>query len=270
MDIVPFAIAFGAAVAAGGINAIAGGGTLITYPTLNLLIGLPGKMANATNTMALWPASLVAAHGFKQAVPFSRSTVLAFCATSAFGALTGATLLKYTAEAQYEQIVPWLILMAAMLFLLQESILRNLSKNTNPTPKESPGDEPNMESRNGHSVAAALVFQFFVGVYGGYFGAGIGIIMLAALSFVKAGDIYQMSYLKNLGAMCINGLATILFGAWGMVEWRYAIVMASGAMLGGFLGTVFGKKIGPKALRLIISLIGCAIALKMLLSVRQH
>ena len=252
-----FFLAFIAAVVAGAINSVAGGGTLLTYPTLFFAAGLPGKIANATNTMALWPASLAGAWGFRHTVPATRKTVLVFGAVSALGAITGAVLLKCTAESQFDAIVPWLILAAALLFLLQEQIMRRAGLNAEATD----GAEP---IRHEGFPLPALVFQFFVGVYGGYFGAGIGIIMLAAMTVMKVGGIYQMSFLKNLGALCINGAATVLFGAWGIVDWRYALLMASGALLGGYCGAGLAKKIGPRALRNAISAIGFIIAAVMI------
>lgn len=251
MSVLLLAIAFVAAFMAGAINSVAGGGTLITYSTLNLLLDLPSKAANATNTMALWPASLAGTLGFRKTRPPSPKIVASFVITSAFGGATGAALLRQTSESQFKIIVPWLILMAALLFLLQGTIAKKLGIG------ESKEGDP---QRSNSTWALVLVFQFFVGVYGGYFGAGIGIIMLAALSYMRVGDIYHMSFLKNFSALAINCTAAGLLGLWGMVDWPIAGIMACGALLGGFFGTGVAKRIGAERMRTAISVIGMLIA----------
>jgi len=250
------------------INSVAGGGTLLTYPTLFYVIKLDAIVANTTNTMALWPASLAGAWGFRTHAPQSRALVLSFSVASALGGITGAILLKHTQAKQFEAIVPWLILMAAVLFLAQERIVGALSEATS-----ADADHPAADNNPGETRAnlpiSALIFQFAVGIYGGYFGAGIGIIMLGALSMLKLGDIYQLSFLKNLGALCINVAATVLFSAWGLVDWRYAVVMAVSAMLGGYAGAGFAKKIGARRLRMAVSIVGFAIEARMLIQQLQ-
>lgn len=234
---------------AGAINSVAGGGTLITFTTLSEIIGLPSKVANATNTMALWPASLAGTWGFRKTHPPSRKIIAGFVITSALGGVAGAALLRQTSESQFRIIVPWLILMAAVLFLMQGQIAKRLG--------EDPHDAP---QRSKFTWAFVLVFQFFVGVYGGYFGAGIGIIMLAALSYMRVGDIYHMSFLKNFGALAINCAAALLLGIWGLVDWPVAGIMASGALLGGICGSGLARKIGAQNLRTAISIVGMLIA----------
>jgi len=252
------AIAFATAVVAGAINSVAGGGTLLTYPTLNLYLHLPSKMANATNTMALWPAALAGAWGFRETRPPSKKIVAIFVLISAVGAMAGAKLLQSTPESQFKVLVPWLILMAAMLLLLQGPINRLFGVGT-------ATEGPPQEHRSKLAWAVAFFFQFFVGVYGGYFGAGIGIIMLAALSFMHVGDIYHMNFLKNFGALAINFSAALLLGIWGMVDWPLAVVMCLGALIGGHFGAGYAKKIGPQRLRAAISMVGLAIAVYMII-----
>lgn len=240
---------------AGAINSVAGGGTLITFTTLSELIGLPAKVANATNSMALWPASLAGTWGFRKTHPPSRKVIASFVITSALGGMTGAALLKKTSETQFKIIVPWLILMAAVLFLMQGHIARRLGLGEH---SEQSGEA--QPQRSAKTWFVALLFQFCVGIYGGYFGAGIGIIMLAALSYMRVGDIYHMNFLKNFGALAVNCAAAALLGIWGMVDWPIAGIMASGALLGGLCGSGFAKKIGAQNLRTAISIVGMLIA----------
>lgn len=245
---------FLSSVVAGAINSVAGGGTLLTFPTLTELIGLPSKVANATNTMALWPGSLAGVWGFRQTHPPSRKVIVSFVITSALGAIVGAALLRQTSENQFKAIVPWLILMAALLFLFQGQIAKRLGF---AEAKPESGDAPQW---SGLTWTLALFFQFLVGIYGGYFGAGIGIIMLAALGCMRMGDIYQMNFLKNFGALAVNFTAAVLLGVWGMVDWPIAGIMCAGSLLGGFCGAGVAKKIGAQNLRTAISIYGFLIA----------
>jgi uncharacterized membrane protein YfcA len=246
-----YALAFAAAMAAGGINSVAGGGTLISFPVAMAILG-DGKIANATNTMALWPASLTGVWGFRKHKPPPGKLMARFAAVSIAGGIAGAVLLKWTSTKQFEAIVPWLILMAAVLFVFQEQISKRFM------PLETSG-EAGPEVERGTSVGA-LIYQFFVGIYGGYFGAGIGIMMLAALGMLGLGDIYRLNYLKNVGALLINMIAALMFGIWGMIHWQLALFMAVGAMIGSLLMAGIARKIGPKALRALVSLIGFSIA----------
>ena len=247
-------LVFLSAVVAGAINSVAGGGTLITFPTLTEFIGLPSKVANATNTMALWPAALAGVWGFRKTHPPSRKLIASFVITSALGGVTGAALLRQTSESQFKVIVPWLILMAAVLFLFQGHIAKRLGL------ADAHADATDAPQRSGSTWALALFFQFFVGVYGGYFGAGIGIIMLATLSYMRVGDIYHMNFLKNFGALAVNCAAALLLGIWGLVNWPIAGIMCGGALLGGLCGSGIAKKIGAQNLRTAISIVGMIIA----------
>ncbi|HYF49072.1 MAG TPA: sulfite exporter TauE/SafE family protein [Planctomycetota bacterium] len=247
------AAVFCASVAAGAINSVAGGGTLISFPTL-MWVGLDSRVANMTNTMGLWPASLTGAWGFRHHKPPPGKLLLRFCLVSLAGGIVGAVLLMITPTKAFDAIVPWLILLAAVLFVLQERISQRFLP-----PVPQPGKFPIDEPERGTS-AKALTFQFVVGVYGGYFGAGIGIMMLAALGMLQLGDIYRLNYLKNIGALLINIIAALLFGLTGEVHWPLAGIMIVGGIVGAFLMSGIARKIGPKALRAIVSLVGFTIA----------
>ena len=244
------AVAFAAAFAAGAINSVAGGGTLISFPTL-IWLGLNSVTANATNTVAIWPGSLGGMWGFRRELRTAQSRMLALILPSLIGGLAGAWLLRYTPAALFDRLVPFLILFATLLFMAQEPVQRLL---------KTAGAARHTSSR---WLAGALIFQFFVGLYGGYFGAGIGILMLAALSILGLTDIHQMNGLKNLFALSINGIAAIYFIFYGMVYWPDALLMAVGAIAGGIGGSGLARKLGRTAVRRIVITIGFAMAISL-------
>ncbi|MGD0001898.1 MAG: sulfite exporter TauE/SafE family protein [Bryobacteraceae bacterium] len=244
------AVAFAAAFAAGAINSVAGGGTLISFPTL-IWLGLNSVTANATNTVAIWPGSLGGMWGFRRELRTAHSRMFALLLPSLIGGLAGAWLLRYTPPALFDRLVPFLILFATLLFMVQEPVQRLL---------KTAGAARHTSSR---WLAGALIFQFFVGLYGGYFGAGIGILMLAALSILGLTDIHQMNGLKNLFALSINGVAAIYFIFYGMVYWPDALLMAIGAIAGGIGGSGLARKLGRTAVRRIVISIGFAMAISL-------
>jgi uncharacterized membrane protein YfcA len=246
---------------AGMINSVAGGGTLISFPMLTFL-GITEKVANATNTLALCGASLTAAFGFRNAMPAAREFIWQFSAVSVIGSVIGTILLNHTSNEQFKAIIPWLILLAAVLFIIQEPLTRRFAQ---PPPPGSGADAKGFSAPKG-----ALLYQLCVGIYGGYFGAGMGVMMLAVLGFLQFGDIYRMNYLKNLAAFLINGVSAVMLAFYGLIHWPIAVTMAAGAVAGSHLGAGTAKKIGPRALRAIVSTIGVGIAVYMLYDRLRH
>ncbi|MGE3578724.1 MAG: sulfite exporter TauE/SafE family protein [Vicinamibacterales bacterium] len=242
-------VAFGAAFAAGAINSVAGGGTLLTFPTL-VWLGLPSIVANATSTVAIWPGSFGAAWGYRRELRNTDAPVLAFAIPSVVGGLLGAMLLRSTPTGVFDALVPFLILFATLLFMAQEPIQRVI------------GHRPDRH-RDVAWLAGATVFQFFIGLYGGYFGAGIGILMLAALGILGMRDIHQMNGVKNLLALCINGIAACYFMATGMVRWTEVAVMAAGAIAGGIGGAGLARRAGQRAVRWTVIAIGFGMAISL-------
>ena len=249
-DAVSFALAFAAAFLAGAINSVAGGGTLITFPAL-LWLGLPSIVANATNTAAIWPASLGGAWGYRKELTRSPLRLKLLAVPSLVGGMAGALLLHLTPERTFEAIVPFLLLFATILFLAQQPLQKLIYKD---------GESPHESTA---WLAGAMVFQLLVGVYGGYFGAGMGILMLGALSLLGLHDIHQMNGLKNLFGFGINLIAAIYFTGVGLVNWPYVAVMAVGATLGGNAGAGMARKMGRSAVRVIVISIGLGIAIWM-------
>jgi uncharacterized protein len=240
-----------AAFAAGMINSIAGGGTLVSFPAL-LWVGRDPILANATSTVALWPASLAGAYGFRSELKGESRTLMLFTAPSLLGGVLGALLLLRTPSEMFGRLVPFLILFATLLLAAQEPISRRLRR----------GREETHEPTRAW-WAGALVFQFLVGVYGGYFGAGIGILMLAVLGLMGFTDIYRMNALKNLLAICINGVAAVCFVASGAVIWSDVLVMLPAAIAGGYFGARLAYRLGRRFVRLAVILIGLAMSVSL-------
>lgn len=245
-------VAFLSAFAAGLINAVAGGGTLLTFPTL-VWLGLPPVTANATNTLSIWPGSLGGMWGFRGEMRHTERRMLLLIVPSVAGGALGAVLLNLTPAPLFESLVPFLILFATLLFIANEPIQRRLKT---------------LRGGKSHNAAAWLLwaglFQLMVAIYGGYFGAGIGILMLAALGVLGLTDIHAMNGLKNLFALCINGVAALYFVAAGMVSWPYVLVMAVGAVAGGYGGAGIARRIGRPLVRKIVIAIGFGMAISLL------
>jgi uncharacterized protein len=233
-----------AGLLAGMINSIAGGGTLISFPAL-LWLGRDAVMANATSTVAIWPGSVAGAWGFRRDTATMRRWLLMLIVPSLTGGILGAWLLLRTPTSTFERLVPFLILGATILFALQDAVTRRFGiiarSHDNPT---------------AGWLLFVFVFQFLVGIYGGYFGAGIGILMLAALGIIGMTDLHQMNGLKNILAVCINGIAAIYFVMSNAVVWNDVFVMMVGAIAGGWLGSRVAYRYGRTFVRRAVVMIG--------------
>lgn len=258
-------LVFAAAFVAGMMNSVAGGGTLVTFPTL-VWIGIDPISANITSTVALWPGSLGALVGFRRELGDSRRLMLLLGAPSVAGGLIGARLLLLTPSPVFASIVPFLILFATILFAAGEPLMRRLRARDPKQSSEQASEEAGTNrTRTRAWWTGAIVFQFLVAIYGGYFGAGIGILMLAALGLLGLTDIHQMNGLKNFFAVCINVVAAAYFIGSGRVEWSYALVMVVGAVAGGYGGAGLARKLGRTFVRRAVIFIGLAMALSLLL-----
>ena len=249
-------VVFIAAFVAGMMNSVAGGGTLVLFPML-VWLGIDPIRANVTCTVAVWPGSLGAMFGFRRELGDSRRWMLLLGAPSVVGGLIGAYLLLLTPSRVFASIVPFLILFATILFAAGEPITRRLMRN---------GDRGSRAegSPTRSWWLGAMVFQFVVAIYGGYFGAGMGILMLAALGLMGLTDIHRMNGLKNFFAVCINIVASAYFIASGRVEWTYALVMVVGAIAGGYGGAGLARKLGRRFVRRAVIVIGLGMAVSLL------
>lgn len=241
------AAAAGAAFLAGGINSVAGGGTLVSFPTL-VWLGLPSITANATNTVAIWPGTLGSIWGFRPELRQTDPRLRVLTISSLAGGGLGALLLRSTPARVFEDLVPFLILFATVLFVVQAPIQKMLRARSG-------------ESHGGAiSITAALGLNFLVAIYGGYFGAGMSIMMLSALSILGMTDILQMNALTSLFSLCVNGVAAGIFIATGMVDWHYVLPMAVAAMAGGYGAAGLARKIGRVAVRRFVIFVGFAMS----------
>lgn len=248
------AVLFAAGAGAGVMNALAGGGTILTFPAL-LLLGESAIVANATSTVALLPGAAASLLGYRREVATHRRWLRVLLLPSLLGGAAGAFLLLRTPEVVFARLAPWLILFATVLFAAQW--LRGLRRATSTDGAASDIVTPGIL---GAGALGAWLGQLAIATYGGYFGAGIGILMLVVLGSFGLRDIHAMNGLKNFFGMCINGVAATLFILSGRVDWPAAAVMTAGAILGGFAGAGFGRWIGQAPARAAVVVIGLALA----------
>jgi uncharacterized membrane protein YfcA len=240
-----------AAFVAGAINSVAGGGTLITFPALVSVLGsspLQLVIANATNTVALCPGSAAGAWAYRRELGSARAWLTLLLVPSLVGGVVGAVALVYAPESIFELLVPWLILAATLIFMLQPAIARWTGIGR-PHPAPS-----------ARRIAATLAFQFLVAVYGGYFGAGIGILTLSALSLMGLSDIHEMNALKTVLATTINGVAVIIFIVQQKIDWAYAVPMIIAGIAGGYAGARVARSLNKNLVRRVVVAIGFSLA----------
>ncbi|MFL6277823.1 MAG: sulfite exporter TauE/SafE family protein [Blastocatellia bacterium] len=265
-------IIFSAAFVAGMMNSVAGGGTLLTFPAL-IWMGIDPKAANVTSTIALWPGSLGGMVGYRRELRDSRRFMQWLAPSSVAGGLVGALLLLKTPSSTFAAIVPFLILFATVLFAAGEPLMRWLRRERHDEKRAAPHNSstneaeplPHATTEPGRAWwVGAIILQLFSATYGGYFGAGNGIVMLAVLGLLGLTDIHQMNGLKNFFAVCINVIASFYFMIWGPVHWPAALVMTVGAIAGGYGGAGLARRMGRRFARGAVIFIGLAMTLSLL------
>jgi len=239
------------AFAAGVMNSVAGGGTLLTFPALLTALAPFGSqaaaLANGTSTVALLPGSFAGAVGYRKELAECRRFVARMLLPSLVGGYLGAWLVGKDTDT-FKVLVPWLILTAALLFAVQAPVARWLKAH-------HPHREP------GPLTQAGLVgFQFLIAVYGGYFGAGIGILMLTTLGFMGVGDIHRMNAVKTFLAAMINGASVVVFVRDGLVRWEFAGPMILAAVAGGYAGARVARRLPAHYVRYAVIVIGFGLA----------
>jgi uncharacterized membrane protein YfcA len=234
-----------AGFAAGFVNAIAGGGTLLSFPAL-MAGGLSAIAANATNTLALWPGSLAASVPYRERLRKNFPLLIKLGIPSMIGGLAGAFLLMTTSESFFRLIVPFLILMACGLLLLNEPIGRWVAARADAHPRK-------------HALLLWLC-QLAIGIYGGYFGAGIGIMMLATMAIFLPNDLQTANAIKTILATLINGIATVYFLFAGAIVFKAAGWMGVAAIVGGFVGAHAAQRLSSKWLRRAVVIYGVFVA----------
>ncbi|HEX9049239.1 MAG TPA: sulfite exporter TauE/SafE family protein [Anaeromyxobacter sp.] len=237
-----------AAAAAGVVNAIAGGGTLLTFPAL-LAAGVPPVAANATNTVALFPGQLASSLAYRSHIADERRRALVLAIPSLLGGVIGAWMLLALPEKAFEAAVPWLIVFACVVLTFQGQLKRLVAR-----------------AGAANHPAALWLAQLAISIYGGYFGAGIGILMLAAMGILLPSSLQHANALKVLFSLLINGIAAVIFVFSGTVHPAEAALMAAASIAGGFLGARLAQRLPPAGMRGFAIAVGLFAAVKLFLA----
>jgi uncharacterized protein len=239
---------FGVAMVAGALNSIAGGGSFLSFPLL-LFLGIPSVNANATNTVALWPGTIASTGAYRKALNGELlKRMLPLIIITLAGSLVGARLLLKTRLSTFDRLVPWLLLAGTLLFSFRGSVAGWVIRHHQ-------GRGPSVGK-----VAWITLAQGLLGVYIGYFGAGVGIIMLPLLSIMGVENIHSMSGLRTLIVTCGNAVAVTVFILAHAVYWPQALLMMLGAIVGGYAGAYCAQKMQPKTVSYLVIVIGCAMS----------
>ena len=240
----PLALAalFVVGLVASAINAVAGGGSLLSFPLL-VALGVPPLSANATNSVALWPGSLASAFGFRDQLARTQKHLKFLVAPTIAGSLLGAWLLTHTPERLFDFVVPLLVLTATLLLAFGQRLRKAV-----------------LARRTKIPVALGMALQFFVSVYGGYFGAGMGILMLALLGLIATGDIHRHNAIKNTLGLFINFTASVIFVSKGLVQFVPCLALMAGAIVGGYAAAHMSQKVAADPLRKGIVVYGFVMA----------
>lgn len=228
-------------VVAAGINTVAGGGSLISFPFLTLGAGIPSLESNATNSASLWPGSLAGAFGFRDLLHKTKRYFRVLALPTLSGSVLGAWLLTASSAKTFDTVIPFLILLASLLLVVQPKIKELAKKHDRHTP-----------------VWVGVVIQFLVSTYGGYFGAGMGIMMLGSFALYMEGNIHELNAVKNWLGLIINLVASILLALKGLVLWGPFLALTAGSLLGGFYAAKWSQRVDSDKLRGIIAAYGFA------------
>jgi uncharacterized protein len=240
---------FAIAIVAGALNSVAGGGSFFTFPTL-VFTGVPPIQANATNTVALWPGALASIGAYRKELGATpRPTLLLLGGVSLVGGLIGAIVLLHTPKNTFAALIPWLLLAATLLFAFGPRLTALVRARQG----EKAGDV-------GMRPYGTALLQLVISIYGGFFGGGIGILMLAALGFMGMENIHEMNALKAVLNALINGIAVVAFVIAGAVFWAQALVMLVGAIVGGYGGAALARKMDPRHVRWFVIVVGLAMS----------
>ncbi len=223
------------------MNSVAGGGSFLSFPAL-LFAGVPPISANATNNAAMWVGTIGSARGYREEIAEHRHLLLPVICASIAGSLIGACLLLETPQTLFERLIPWLLLFATIVFGLSPLLTRRAPEKPSHAPWQ-------------------IAVQFMVAIYGGYFGAGMGILMLAVLAFSGLPSFNAQNAVKNVLAVAINGVALVPFVIARIVDWRFAVPMAAIALCGGYFGARFFRRVPQPISRAIVVFVGAAMTM---------
>ncbi len=237
---------FVAGILGGALNAVAGGGSFVSFPAL-LFTGVPPIPANATNTVALWTGVTASGGAYRNRLHVPKRVIVPLLVTSFIGGLTGAFLLLKRLAHTFMRVLPWLMLGATLLFVFGKRLTGNR--------RSSVGHDATTGA-----IVGASIFELFVAVYGGYFGGGVGIVNLAMLAAVGMTDIHEMNALKSALGAAINGVAVVAFIAARAIYWHQAVVMIAGAIVGGYFGAHYAQRLPQQWIRWFVILTGAAMS----------
>jgi len=232
------AVLFAAGAIGGALNSVAGGGSFVVFPTV-LLVGIPPVTANATTAVALWPAGVASAWAYRKEVPREKATLVALALASAIGGGVGAGLLLATSDQTFAKIIPWLLLVASIVFTFGPRL-------------RSAGAGAHLP------LAAGVVVQLVISTYGGYFGGGMGILMLATYTLMGMTNIHAMNGMKTFFGTLINGVANVIFFAQKKVALAAALPVALGSIAGGWGGAALARRVDGKYVRAVVLAIAWA------------
>lgn len=238
---------FAAALAAGALNSVAGGGGFIAFPAL-VMTGIPPINANATNTAALWPGTLASTGAYRGVMTGTKKYIAPLIASGMIGGLLGAIILLKTPQRTFLHLVPWLLLSATVLFMISGRIVNWIRQRRTQT------------STSRMTLVGAALFQLIIALYIGFFGAGSGILMLAMFSLMGVESIHTMNGLKTLLASICNGMALLAFIVAKAIYWPQAVLMIVGAAIGGYAGAYYAQKFQPATVRKLVIVIGLSMA----------
>ncbi len=256
---------FFAAILAGALNSVAGGGSFISFPTL-LFTGVPAKLANATNTAALLPGTIASIPPYRKDLAHERRELILFSVISALGGMLGAIILAKTPSALFEKMIPFLLLLATLIFAAGNNLAALIRRLRGMPAQAQDKLEVAQEKENlsHHSTGAfiiVLIVQFIISLYGGFFGGGIGIMMLAGFSLLGMTDIHAMNALKVVLTSIINGVAFVTFVLLRIILWPQAILMAIGAIIGGWGGATLAHAVPTRIVRWFVIAVGLALSI---------
>ena len=242
MSAIAYVVLFLAGAAGGALNSVAGGGSFIVFPTMLLFANIGDVSANATTAVALWPAGLASAGAYREFFGrFERRTLIIFCVVAAVGGGLGAKLLLVTSDSTFAKLLPVLMITAAGVFTFGPSLTKRLQ-------------------RDGAAMRLPLVFgailQLVISTYGGYFGGGMGIMMLAYFAAIGMTDIHAMNGLKSVLAVIINGVAIVAFVSAGAIAWTPGLIMIGGAITGGWVGARLARRVPTARVKIFVTIVG--------------
>jgi uncharacterized membrane protein YfcA len=258
MDILQACALFIAAALAGALNSVAGGGSFISFPALVTIALVPDINANATNTVAIWPGAVASVGGYRRELSAQRNILIPLAIVSVIGGVIGAMALLNTPQVTFKQLVPFLLLFATLLFTFSGTLMNWIKANFKKRINVEPSDAPGIMSDSRLTFLGVLIVQSIIAFYGGFFGGGIGIMMLAALRVLGMENIHEMNALKMLLSAIINGVAVLLFVTRGIVYWPQAVIMVIGAIIGGYGGASIARTLNPLHVRRFVIVVGFA------------